>query len=1165
MSTPFPPRALLERLSARQAQLGHGEEGFVSIRHGFLPITPPIASLPRSHAAWDQVAAELPRLFRDGGLRRTLESLPPLPADPDHLEDGALCRAASLLGIFAHAYARERDAARRPLTGGDALARFGFEEDREGRLPPQIEAPWRTVCLRLGRPGACLSLSDLVLYNWRLRNPDGPRIVENLDLNTPTIGIDEERFFYLTIVESLAVTAPVLDQTVRAQEACLLEDADTLKEALLGLGDTLRAITRTLQKIDPNPHGLHHTDPIVWSRFVAPFAAPVRMVEPGLSGAAAPVFHLLDAFFGRARHDTKIGRETKHLADWSPRNPMQLVDSLRAVDVSAWVERCADSELRGVWRHTLEGYAGSHGWLGAHRLKVYGFMECGFKAGRLATNGGFSGKSEERAWERLDRELDDSRRERFGAPPGFSLARRVAVRPAQTTDGADVFRVTFDTTGTGLRFQAGDRCAVLPRNRPELVRRTLKALQATGDEAVPLDRFWTNHMRAILGGEVPAVLPLSVLLTHGQLRPVARVVGKRLHALSRAESLYRLLEARREDECELWEIFEMMREARYDVRRLWQAAPWEPESLARVVHPAAFRVYSIASAPDAPLPRRLDLSVRALRYGTPGPDGAPDERVGMASHFLSQPIAADEEPVALAVIAPPRFAMPPDPQRPIVMFAGGSGIAPFRGFWQTRCALPRAGRTLLVIGVQNERQLAYRDELESLVEEGRLEVSACFSREDAQLLSRGRRLLNLPASRGYVDGLISGPLGAELLRLMMPDDGAPEANLYLCGSSRFAHTVHTALQSLLAARLGSPEAARAHLARMVAHGRLMQDIFTTFAPSRAPGVRGFRSYDASEVALHNNPVDGYWMALRGQVYDITEFLETHPGGHQILIASAGTDATRSYEAVEHHLNPEVHAMLDLFKIGAIRRLDFGGSWGVTLTTSGVTTLMLRDCFTAWVRALYQVVEAENALQNNRTLRRRPATRGEPENDRNALKARVVLELRAAFEHSAVESLVRALSEDLWQRTTGLFDASAHLDALNAQVRAVQESGSATGIHDLLEEAQRQIEGMGFPQTDRDRAALERAWNILDLLEEQAVVFLGELKRTLCMGVRAFEAHEGQTPQRASPQVMGALRRVPELLAAHHDAVHARAREMGLLPIGDTAVRGEPQEGQEPTR
>ncbi len=1154
MSDPVPSRALLGHLSARQTRVGHGEEGFVSSSHGFLPIEVPRPSLPASHAAWDQVADQLPLLFRAGGLRRTLESLPNLPADPEHLEDDSLCRAASLLGIFAHAYAREREAASRPLSGGDALARYGFEKDREGKLPPEIETPWRTVCLRLGRPGACLSISDLVLYNWRLRDPNGPRLVENLDLNTPTTGVDEERFFYMTIVESLALTAPALEQIVRAQEACLQDDPDTLKSMLLSLADGLRSITlRTLHKIDPNPHGPHHTDPIIWSRFVAPFAAPVRMVEPGLSGAAAPVFHLFDAFFRRPRHDTKIGREKNHLAAWSPRNTMKLVDAIRAVDVPAWVEHFDDSELRGIWRHTLESYAGSHGWLGAHRLKVYGFMETGFKAGRTATNGGFSGKSQERAWERLDHELDDARRERFGAPPGFSLARRVEVRQAQTDEGADVFRVSFDIAGTGLRFQPGDRCAVLPRNRPELVQLTLEALRASGDETVPLDRFWTNHMRSILGRESPSELPLSVLLTHGQLRPVERLVGKRLFTLSRAETLHQLLEARREDEFELWEIFTMMSEARYDVRRLWQAEPWEPESLARVVHPAAFRVYSISSAPDAPLPSLLDLSVRALRYASPGPDGRPAERVGMASHFLCQPIEDDEQPVALAVIGPPRFALPPEAQRPIVMFAGGSGVAPFRGFWQTRCAQSGTGRNLLVIGTQQERQLTYRDELERLVEAGRLEVHACFSREDAQLVTRDHQLLCQPAARSYVDAAITNSLAEELLDLLMPSDGSLEATLYICGSSRFAHTVHTALRTLLTERLGSLEAADDHLARLMAHRRLMQDIFTTFAPSSAPGVRGSRSCDASEVACHNNPVDGFWMVVRGQVYDITEFLNTHPGGHQILMASAGTDATRSYEAVEHHLNPEVHAMLDLFKIGAIRRLNFSGNWGVTLTTSGITTLMLSDCFTAWVRALYHVAEVENALLNNQTLRRKPATRGEPANDRNALKARVILELRTAFEQSVVDGLVSSIAQDLWQLTTGLFDASAPLDALNERVRAVKVSASAIGTHDLLDEAQNLIGELGFPQGDRDRAALKKAWRILDLLEDEAAIFLRQLKLTLCEGVRAFETHEGHTPERASQQVMDALRRVPELLAGHHDAIHGRAQELGLQPVSGTPV------------
>jgi cytochrome b involved in lipid metabolism len=73
-----------------------------------------------------------------------------------------------------------------------------------------------------------------------------------------------------------------------------------------------------------------------------------------------------------------------------------------------------------------------------------------------------------------------------------------------------------------------------------------------------------------------------------------------------------------------------------------------------------------------------------------------------------------------------------------------------------------------------------------------------------------------------------------------------------------------------------------------------------------------------------------WRLISGLVYDLTEFLWHHPGGARLIKLNAGLDATRSYEKVGHHQDPEVNASLDLYKIGKIRRLGFGGRWAVTI-------------------------------------------------------------------------------------------------------------------------------------------------------------------------------------------------------------------------------------------
>ena len=56
---------------------------------------------------------------------------------------------------------------------------------------------------------------------------------------------------------------------------------------------------------------------------------------------------------------------------------------------------------------------------------------------------------------------------------------------------------------------------------------------------------------------------------------------------------------------------------------------------------------------------------------------------------------------------------------------------------------------------------------------------------------------------------------------------------------------------------------------------------------------GFAKYSASEVSQHNNEYD-CWIILHGKVFDITKYLDYHPGGKKILLSMAGKDATEKF-------------------------------------------------------------------------------------------------------------------------------------------------------------------------------------------------------------------------------------------------------------------------------
>ena len=48
--------------------------------------------------------------------------------------------------------------------------------------------------------------------------------------------------------------------------------------------------------------------------------------------------------------------------------------------------------------------------------------------------------------------------------------------------------------------------------------------------------------------------------------------------------------------------------------------------------------------------------------------------------------------------------------------------------------------------------------------------------------------------------------------------------------------------------------------------------------AKKENVKGFRW---EEVAKHNTP-DSLWIAIRGKVYDVTDFVSKHPGGYDIV-------------------------------------------------------------------------------------------------------------------------------------------------------------------------------------------------------------------------------------------------------------------------------------------
>jgi hypothetical protein len=393
-----PAQRTLRAYELVNLRAGHENAGFLSEAHGYLPVKPPIERLDARFASWDEVAAELPLLYRDLSVRRRLESLSVLDASRDALPKPQVLRACALLAVLAHAYWY---ADCRPATA----------------LPAAISVPWSQLRARLGRSQPVLSYIDLVVYNWKPKRKEraAQLRVEQLDLLFPTIGNREERVFYLTQLEILARTAPVVPLTAAAQTAVRNRDDTALVRALEGIGECLRQVLRTsLRKLDPRNASATYVNPVVWAKTVAPFAVPFERGHQGPSGTSSPIFSTLDVFFGRRRHASVLGREILQLRASYPPAWQAFLTALSELSVAEYVAQRKNPVLDAVWQDALDRYTGPDGFLERHRIKVYGYLELAFKVGRTLTIGGFSGAFTQRTWDEVDHALREAHDERTG-------------------------------------------------------------------------------------------------------------------------------------------------------------------------------------------------------------------------------------------------------------------------------------------------------------------------------------------------------------------------------------------------------------------------------------------------------------------------------------------------------------------------------------------------------------------------------------------------------------------------------------------------------------------------------------------------------------------------------------------------------------------------------
>ena len=218
------------------------------------------------------------------------------------------------------------------------------------------------------------------------------------------------------------------------------------------------------------------------------------------------------------------------------------------------------------------------------------------------------------------------------------------------------------------------------------------------------------------------------------------------------------------------------------------------------------RTYSISSFSGELLPPTIDLTVARSSFQLSHPldqQEGHSRGQGVSSGFLNPDPstsisgiqAGEDEPVLIGISQPLNFQLPVTNSTPIAMFAGGSGIAPFRGFWQARAAQGR-GRNILFLGVQSRDRLLYEDEIRHHVQQGELEFHVAFSRDrnGLQYNPSTRDLDEKTTETRYIDAAII-EYGKTVYDLISPRKaGGLGGHLYVCGSVSLYETVMSGIK-----------------------------------------------------------------------------------------------------------------------------------------------------------------------------------------------------------------------------------------------------------------------------------------------------------------------------------------------------------------------------------
>jgi hypothetical protein len=220
-------------------------------------------------------------------------------------------------------------------------------------------------------------------------------------------------------------------------------------------------------------------------------------------------------------------------------------------------------------------------------------------------------------------------------------------------------------------------------------------------------------------------------------------------------------------------------------------------------------------------------------------------------------------------------------------------------------------------------------------------------------------------------------------------------------------------------------------------------------------------------------------------------------------------------------------------------------WGVVVSPDGLRFMSLADVYRAWIRFLYNVVEMENALYNDYSLKEHTLIAYDSPDSYPPVKLQFLLEVHDRFMLNYVEGSMGETLENLWAVTSGICTQKEDAHWIKEEVARIRATQEADTIRRLSDDLQKRIDDIVERQAGPDDPAVQLVKKYCAMLDSEDKRFLREVKMTLREGVKVFEAYERDAIRLGSEQLLAAIKQMPRVLESYHARVLSGALSIML--------------------